>query len=164
VYWAIYNIEETDYKYLEVSENDADKYQLKPGDLLSCRYNGNLKFTGKFAIYKGLSGKHHLYPDKLIRFRVDEKKILPEFACISLNSPKCREVIESHCATTAGNIGISAGKLKTVPSVNEQQHIVTYLDRLQTKVNEMKRLREKTLQELDALLPSILDQAFKGEL
>lgn len=49
-------------------------------------------------------------------------------------------------------------------SLSEQQHIVAYLDRLQSKVDEMKHLREQSLQELDALLPSILDKAFKGEL
>lgn len=51
-----------------------------------------------------------------------------------------------------------------VPSISEQQRIVAYLDRLQSKVDEMKHLREKARQELDALLPSILDRAFKGEL
>ncbi|NCS43285.1 MAG: hypothetical protein GPJ30_06490 [Microcystis aeruginosa BS11-05] len=37
-----------------------------------------------------------------------------------------------------------------------EQEIVTYLDNLQGKINEVKQLREKAIQELDALLPSIL--------
>lgn len=45
-----------------------------------------------------------------------------------------------------------------------EQEIFTYLDNLQGKINEVKQLREKAIQELDALLPSILDKAFKGEL
>ena len=49
-------------------------------------------------------------------------------------------------------------------TLSEQQRIVAYLDYLQSKVDEMKRLREKSLQEINALLPSILDKAFKGEL
>jgi type I restriction enzyme, S subunit len=32
------------------------------------------------------------------------------------------------------------------------------------KVDELERLRAETQAELDALLPSILDRAFKGEL
>jgi type I restriction enzyme S subunit len=51
-----------------------------------------------------------------------------------------------------------------VPSISEQRRIVAYLDEIQTKVNEMKQLREQGLKELDTLLPSILDKAFKGEL
>lgn len=31
-------------------------------------------------------------------------------------------------------------------------------------INEMKQLRKKAIQELDALFPSILDKTFKGEL
>jgi type I restriction enzyme S subunit len=35
---------------------------------------------------------------------------------------------------------------------------------LQAEVNALKRLQTETTTELDALLPSILDRAFKGEL
>ncbi|MEH1775386.1 restriction endonuclease subunit S [Nostoc sp.] len=51
-----------------------------------------------------------------------------------------------------------------VPPVPEQHRIVSYLNELQAKVDIMKRLREQAIKELDALLPSILDKAFKGEL
>jgi type I restriction enzyme S subunit len=51
-----------------------------------------------------------------------------------------------------------------VPPIPEQYRIVAYLDNLQAKLDEMKRLREQGITELDALLPSILDKAFKGEL
>jgi type I restriction enzyme S subunit len=51
-----------------------------------------------------------------------------------------------------------------VPSLDEQRRIVAYLDSLQSKVDALKRLQDETAKELDALLPSILDTAFKGEL
>ena len=51
-----------------------------------------------------------------------------------------------------------------IPPIPEQRRIVAYLDRLQAKVDEMKRLREEARAELDALLPAILDKAFKGKL
>ena len=46
----------------------------------------------------------------------------------------------------------------------ERRRIVTYLDGLQAKVDALKKLQADTAAELDALLPSILDKAFKGEL
>ncbi len=46
----------------------------------------------------------------------------------------------------------------------EKHRIVAYLDKLQPKVEALKRLQAETATELDALLPSILDKAFKGEL
>lgn len=49
-------------------------------------------------------------------------------------------------------------------SIEEQRHIVAYLDNLQAKVDSLKRLQSETAAELAAMLPSILDKAFKGEL
>lgn len=37
------------------------------------------------------------------------------------------------------------------------------LDALQAEVDVLKRLQAETATELDALLPAILDRAFKGE-
>jgi type I restriction enzyme S subunit len=51
-----------------------------------------------------------------------------------------------------------------VTSIIEQQHIVDYLDNLQSKVDALKKLQAETAAELDALLPSVLDKAFKGLL
>lgn len=51
-----------------------------------------------------------------------------------------------------------------VPPLRDQHRIVAYLDELQAKVDALKTLQEKTAAELDALLPSILDKAFRGEL
>jgi type I restriction enzyme S subunit len=50
------------------------------------------------------------------------------------------------------------------PTLAEQRHIVAYLDELQAKVDAVKRLQAETSAELEALLPSVLDKAFKGEL
>jgi len=41
---------------------------------------------------------------------------------------------------------------------------VSELDAFQVEVDALKRLQTETAVELDALLPAILDRAFKGEL
>lgn len=46
----------------------------------------------------------------------------------------------------------------------DQQRIVAELDALQAKVDAVKALQTETAAELDAMLPAILDKAFKGEL
>jgi type I restriction enzyme S subunit len=51
-----------------------------------------------------------------------------------------------------------------IPSLSDQRRIVAYLDGLQAKVEAVKRHQAATAAKLDALLPSILDKAFKGEL
>jgi type I restriction enzyme, S subunit len=51
-----------------------------------------------------------------------------------------------------------------LPPLPEQRRIVAHLDDLQAKVDSLKALQAQSAAELDALLPSILDKAFKGEL
>ena len=46
----------------------------------------------------------------------------------------------------------------------EHLRIVAYLDDLQAKVDSLKRLQAETAAKLAAMLPSVLDRAFKGEL
>jgi type I restriction enzyme S subunit len=52
----------------------------------------------------------------------------------------------------------------SIPNLLEQRRIIAYLDYIQAKVDALKLLQAETAAELDALLPSVLDQAFKGEL
>jgi type I restriction enzyme S subunit len=39
-----------------------------------------------------------------------------------------------------------------------------YLDSVQARLASLRELQSKMQEELDALLPSVLDKAFKGEL
>jgi len=50
------------------------------------------------------------------------------------------------------------------PPLDEQRRIVAYLNGLQVKVNELRGLQSAGGEELSALMPSVLDKAFKGEL
>ena len=47
---------------------------------------------------------------------------------------------------------------------HSDEALVAYLDGLQAKVNALRELQSVTGEELSALMPSILDKAFKGEL
>jgi type I restriction enzyme S subunit len=51
-----------------------------------------------------------------------------------------------------------------VPPLPEQRRIVAELDALQAEVDTLKRLQAETASELNALLPALLDRAFRGEL
>jgi type I restriction enzyme S subunit len=46
----------------------------------------------------------------------------------------------------------------------EQRRIVAYLDDLHQKTDSLRALQAETSVELDALMPSILDRAFREEL
>src|SRR5574341_1449458 len=60
--------------------------------------------------------------------------------------------------------GLFSGILIPVPPLDEQRRIVAYLDSVQARLASLRQLQSATGEELSALLPSILDKAFKGEL
>jgi type I restriction enzyme, S subunit len=51
-----------------------------------------------------------------------------------------------------------------LPPLEEQRRLVVYLDGLQAQVSALRTAQAETEKELSALMPSILDKAFKGEL
>ena len=70
--------------------------------------------------------------------------------------------------TTAGQYNVSLGRLRAaripLPLLEEQRRMVTHLDSLQAKEDSLTALQAQTATELDALLPSVLDKAFRGKL
>ena len=80
---------------------------------------------------------------------------------------RCRESLFSQVEGSAQpslNAGKILGTSLPLPPLSEQRRIVAGLDALQAEVDALKRLQAETAAELDALLPAILDRAFKGEL
>ena len=76
------------------------------------------------------------------------------------------QVLVGMTGTTSRHVNIKRLRYVKVntPALDEQRRIVAYLDTLQSKVDGLKHLQAQTQAELTALLPSVLDQAFRGEL
>lgn len=159
-------VDELDHKYLQVTAEELETYRLRKGDLLACRFNGNLHYVGRFSLYQGLQPEDRVYPDKLIRFRVDQSIVAPEFVALAMNSPPGRQVIEGFCKTTAGNIGISAKILKSidvpVPPIEVQGEVIKYLNNIQTNVVSATLMTQSISEETAAILPSVLNEVFNG--
>jgi type I restriction enzyme S subunit len=154
-------------KQADVGLPDDSPYWLRKGDILVSRGN-TIDLVGRAAVFEGNPSKCAM-PDLLIRIRVQHDRIDPHFLSAFFHSEEAREYIESQVSGTSSTMPkISQPKLGAmpvpVPPLTVQQQIVGYLDGLQTKVETMKRLQLKTAAELDALLPSILDKAFNGDL
>lgn len=89
------------------------------------------------------------------------------FLAKALTSPDVHDAIYAKATGTTVK-GIASKRLKLinlpVPPLVEQRRIVKYLNVLQIKAEALTQMQSETTIELDALLPSILDRAFKGKL
>ena len=104
----------------------------------------------------------------IIRVALNKSRIEPRYIHWSIRSSgDIEEYLEN---TTRGSTrkGVNSKIVRDlpfrIPPLNDQRRIVTYLDSLQAKVEAVKRHQAATAAKLDALLPSILDRAFKGAL
>jgi len=155
--------DEYEHKWADVTEVEIQKFLLAKDDLLACRFNGNLHYVGAFSLYCGSRGVPQIFPDKLIRFRADRNKASPHYLKYILNAAPARAQIESFCATTVGNIGISAKNLKTIklrlPSLEEQSNIVSRLDQLMALCDQLKTRLTQARQLNEQLASTLVEQA-----
>jgi len=156
-----------DLKYARLNQRDSERLLLSEGDVLVVRTNGSLELVGRSAVVPKLE-EPVAFASYMIRLRFDRKHIAPDYAQRMMQHLRVAGVLVDFARTTAGQYNVSLGRLRAaeipVPPLAEQRRIVAELDALQAEVDVLKRLQAETAAELDALLPAILDRAFKGEL
>jgi type I restriction enzyme S subunit len=154
-----------DLKYLHLTERDRAKFLLHQGDILVNRTN-SAELVGKCAVFDR-EGEFS-FASYIIRLRLDLEQAEPRLVAAFINSPTGRDYMLSEKRQMTGQANVNATKLKALPvalpPLDEQRRIVAELDALQTEADMLKLLQAETAVELDALLPSILDRAFKGEI
>lgn len=149
---------------------DEDEYRRRTvraepraNDVVFVREGGG---TGKCALV--LEGQRFSLGQRVMMLRPDPAKVLPRFLLQQLLSPQMQEdqIVPLCKGSASPHLNIAA--LRTfafrLPALTEQTAVVTELDRFQAKYEDLRRLQRKTSAEFDALMPAILNRAFKGEL
>ena len=106
----------TEFKYLGDSPDVRATYSLQAGDILMCRTNGTIQYVGMSAlVHEDIADT--VFPDKVIRLRVDKARVVPEFLWRLLQQPAVRRQIEGAARTAVGNFAIGGNDIKalTVP-------------------------------------------------
>jgi len=155
-----------DIRYL----NDADKSEgadLRRGDVLFTRYNGNPALVGTCAVVSTDPGST-VYPDKLMRVRLREGICLPGFVAAMASVGPSRQFLESRARTTAGQTGISGGDLRQMPlwlpTLDEQHSIVEALDSYLSRLDDAIANLERVRRNLGRYRASVLQAAVEGRL
>lgn len=98
---------------------------------------------------------------------IASKDILPEYLCgvfWALNDQLLNLVEKSTHDTRKLETHRLLDFKIPVPSIHQQKQTLTLLNDLQAQVETLNSLQADTAAELDALMPAILDKAFRGEL
>jgi type I restriction enzyme S subunit len=124
-----------------------------------------IAITGATIGVTGILGFDSCFPDSIVGIQARPESATPEFIYLAVEHAKKTALAEA-TQTTQPNINLgNLQRLKVhVPLLPEQRRIVAEMDALQAHVDALKRLQTETAAELDALLPAILDRAFRGEL
>lgn len=154
-------------KYGILSDSELKRAMIRTGDILIVRTNGSIDLVGRCAVVKETI-EPTAFASYLIRLHCDSNRIEPDYLQMILKHQRTQGHLFDLARTTAGQYNVSLGRLQSlkipVAPIKEQRRIVDYLDNLQAKVDALKKLQQETAAELDALLPSVLDQALKGKL
>ena len=161
------NIDVSFSKEVPMTEAEALPYLVKKGDVFVVRGNGSKHLCG-LAGYIRANVEGVIFPDLFIRVDLPTERVLPEFFVATWNSSATRAAIEEKAKTTSGIWKVNQGHILStqvpVPDIEEQRQIVTELGELHSQVDLLKAMQRQTAGELDALLPSVLNSAFDGDL
>lgn len=130
----------------------------KEGDILFCvrgSTTGRMNWADRqYCIGRGIAA-----------IRPNENNCLPKFlyAFIQTQSNAVLHYGEGGVFPNFNKDQLAAMEIPLLP-IDEQRRIVQYLDNLQSKTEELKRLQTETESELASFTPALLAKAFRGEL
>lgn len=136
-------------------------YQMVPGDLV---FSNVFAWEGAIAVVKkedeGRVGSH-----RFIACLPKSREVTADFLCFYFLTTEGLEKIQAASPGGAGrNRTLGLKKLENievpVPDYDKQ----LWFNQLQSYVEKIKQAQSENATELEALMPSILDKAFKGEL
>lgn len=149
----------------EALRKEFTRFELQAGDIL-ITLDRPIISTGVKVARVRKEDLPCLLLQRVARVQFQSDKVLPEYFFQWLRSPHFTGAIDP--GRSNGVPHISHKDIEkipfTVPLHTEQRRIVAELDALQAEVDMLKNLLAETTEELDAMLPAILDRAFKGEL
>lgn len=158
---------EIDWSDLAYSNDpdDIEKYKLYPGDVLFNRTN-SAALVGKTAIYRG---EHPaIYAGYLIKLDYNHDKIIGDYLNYALNTLDAKKYCNSVKTDGVNQSNINAKKIGAysfnVPSIPEQEKIVSVIQKLLSKEQQAKEAAEAVLDQINLMKKSILARAFRGEL
>src|SRR5438034_532807 len=146
-----------DLRCIDSDLADVGKYELNENDLLIARSGS----VGRVYIHKGL-GRPAVFASYLIRFRLDETKVLPKYVFYWGLSPGFKKEIAIRRKVVA-QPNINAQDYRSfrlrVPPLNVQKNVVAMLER----ANDLRRKRKQATDYANGIVESVFLKMFGGD-
>ena len=154
---------ETNTKLTEADSSRVRDLWLEPGDVFVERANTR-ELVGLAALYEGPPG-YAIFPDLLVRVRVDGAQATPRYVREALMSSPVRSYFQRSARGTAGNMpkighSVIESVELNVPPVEEQRLIGDVLEAVDEKARAEMSQREALVRLRDSIVASFLS----GEL
>ncbi len=157
----------TDLKFTHLSKTEMSALALHEGDIVVCRTNGSLDLVGKAAAVPAFP-QPYAFASYLIRLRLNQSVVLPQYFHYLISSPLGRDQIEEKARTTAGQFNLNLeilGRLAVaLPPLEEQREIIRRTEALFRLAQTIEKRVAAGTTRADKLTQSILAKAFRGEL
>lgn len=137
-----------------VDDPDANKYLLKPDDIVFARTGAS---TGRNYFYDARDGEF-VYAGFLIKFSLDPQKVNPKYIKYYCQSDLYKNWIASHSTgSTRGNINAQAfGNMPiTLPSRQQQDFLVDLLAQVDDKIRLNNKINDNLEQQAEAIYNSM---------
>ena len=150
-----------DLQFVNVDDETAKAYRVKPGDILFNRTN-SYELVGRTAIVE--IETNAVFASYLVRVSVDNKHLDPRFLNHFLNWDSAQAELKKLASRGVSQANISAGKLREfgipLTDLDEQREIVAILDAIDRKIDLHRRKRTV----LDDLFKALLHKLMTGEI
>ncbi|PRY06434.1 type I restriction enzyme S subunit [Pontibacter ummariensis] len=152
-----------DIAYVNVSSEEAEKYNLEEGDLLLNTRN-SFELVGKTGIVKNASIPR-VYNNNLLRLRF-KNYVDPTFINYQINSPHFKEILLKGKKATTNICALYQKDIFPLPIIlpplSEQQEIVAKIEELFCELENGKEQLETALKQLKVYRRAVLKWAFDG--
>ena len=154
-------------KLCNIDKRNLDNLWIKKNDILIERSNSP-ELVGISAIYEGHDDQF-IFPDLIIRVRVNEEQILSKFLSFYLSYGKIRKYFQNRARGISNSFPkISQNDINELkvpfPSISKQKEIIKLIELNFLRINTLHKNKIEISNWLTKLNYSVLKQAFEGKL